>query len=199
MTRDEAISMIVDAELATLRVEDKSNILQNFWTLHKDGEEYHRLPEELRREMETFEEGPFDAGPIDAASSRYVPLLKAALRSKYLGVVNSYLQKRLRGTHGNVEITGSPKPLMACPCCGYRTIESRGGYDICEVCFWEDDGSDEPHHYSSPNRMTLIDAKQNFQSIGAMSEAALKHVLPDGPERYGGPPSSTSRPYSSPP
>jgi len=28
-----------------------------------------------------------------------------------------------------------------CPCCGYRTLISPppGTYDICEVCFWEDD------------------------------------------------------------
>lgn len=184
MTRDEAIFIVVDAELETIRVEDYPNILQNFWTLDEDDEEFHRLPEELKREMKAFEEGPFEPGPIDATSSRYLPLLKAALRSSYLGIVNSYLQKRLRDTHGDVEVTGSPTHLMACPCCGYTTIESRGQYDICEVCFWEDDGSDDPHRYSSPNRMTLLDAKQNFQSMGAMSEAMLKHVLPDGRERY---------------
>ena len=29
-----------------------------------------------------------------------------------------------------------------CPCCGYLTLgdEHRGGYEICPVCFWEDDG-----------------------------------------------------------
>jgi hypothetical protein len=184
MTRDEAISIIVDAELEALRVEDYPNILQNFWTLDEDDEEYHRLPEELKREMKAFEEGPFEAGPVDAAAKRYVPLLKAALRSKYLGVVNSYLQKRLRDAHGDVEVTGLPEPLMACPCCGYKALEARGEYEICEVCFWEDDGSNDLNRFSGPNRMTLAEAKQNFQRMGAVSEAMLKHVLPDGPERY---------------
>jgi Cysteine-rich CPCC len=32
----------------------------------------------------------------------------------------------------------------ACPCCGFLTLDERGGYDICPVCFWEDDGQD--HH-----------------------------------------------------
>ncbi|MBJ8192719.1 hypothetical protein JDS79_38930, partial [Bacillus cereus] len=29
-----------------------------------------------------------------------------------------------------------------CPCCGYKTLndEPPGTYDICEICFWEDDG-----------------------------------------------------------
>jgi hypothetical protein len=30
-----------------------------------------------------------------------------------------------------------------CPCCGYRTLLERGAYDICQVCFWEDDGQDD--------------------------------------------------------
>jgi hypothetical protein len=30
-----------------------------------------------------------------------------------------------------------------CPCCGFRTLNERGGYDICPVCFWEDDGQDD--------------------------------------------------------
>ncbi|MEH7657210.1 CPCC family cysteine-rich protein, partial [Bacillus velezensis] len=28
-----------------------------------------------------------------------------------------------------------------CPCCGYRTIEEEppGTYEICNICYWEDD------------------------------------------------------------
>lgn len=26
-----------------------------------------------------------------------------------------------------------------CLCCGYKTLETRGKFDICPVCFWEDD------------------------------------------------------------
>jgi hypothetical protein len=26
-----------------------------------------------------------------------------------------------------------------CPCCGYHTLKAKGKYDICPVCFWEDD------------------------------------------------------------
>lgn len=25
----------------------------------------------------------------------------------------------------------------ACPCCGYLTLDERGGYEICSVCFWD--------------------------------------------------------------
>lgn len=28
---------------------------------------------------------------------------------------------------------------ITCLCCGYRTLDERGIFDICPVCFWEDD------------------------------------------------------------
>lgn len=31
---------------------------------------------------------------------------------------------------------------FTCPCCGYKTMKGKppGTYEICEICFWEDDG-----------------------------------------------------------
>ena len=33
--------------------------------------------------------------------------------------------------------------LFTCPGCGFPTLNERGGYDICDVCNWEDDGQDD--------------------------------------------------------
>jgi hypothetical protein len=41
-----------------------------------------------------------------------------------------------------------------CPCCGYYTLDGRGGYDICPVCFWEDDSALEL--FSQPGERRLI-------------------------------------------
>ncbi|MEV4113822.1 CPCC family cysteine-rich protein [Nonomuraea sp. NPDC049695] len=30
-----------------------------------------------------------------------------------------------------------------CPCCFHPTLEQRGCYEICEECWWEDDGQDD--------------------------------------------------------
>ncbi len=30
----------------------------------------------------------------------------------------------------------------SCPACGYNTLDSRWGWEICTICFWEDDGQD---------------------------------------------------------
>lgn len=53
-----------------------------------------------------------------------------------------------------------------CPCCRYLTLSERGGYDICSLCGWEDDGQDDPHadeKWGGPNgRYSLSEARSNF-------------------------------------
>jgi hypothetical protein len=29
--------------------------------------------------------------------------------------------------------------LIKCPCCGYKTLTEEGGYEICDLCNWEDE------------------------------------------------------------
>jgi len=61
---------------------------------------------------------------------------------------------------------------ISCPCCGYPTLGERGGYEICELCWWEDDGQDDtdadivrggPNHGHS-----LTEARENFMRFLAM-------------------------------
>jgi hypothetical protein len=73
-----------------------------------------------------------------------------------------------------------------CPCCGYRTLDERGGYDICPVCFWEDDGQDEQDADTvrgGPNGgLSLTRARQIFISIGACDLKSLEHVRKPEPD-----------------
>ncbi|MEU4773653.1 CPCC family cysteine-rich protein [Micromonospora sp. NPDC023644] len=60
-----------------------------------------------------------------------------------------------------------------CPCCRCITLDERGMYQICVVCFWEDDGSDDAsaHEPSGPNgSLTLAQARENFARFGACDE-----------------------------
>ena len=52
-------------------------------------------------------------------------------------------------------------PMYPCPSCGYKTLPGRGGYDLCPVCWWEDDGG-KPWEYSGPNGRTLVEAQQGY-------------------------------------
>ena len=69
----------------------------------------------------------------------------------------------------------------ACPCCGHPTLGERAGFEICPVCFWEDDGQDDVDAHverGGPNRGTLWEARANFMKFGACEEAARRHVRP---------------------
>jgi hypothetical protein len=55
--------------------------------------------------------------------------------------------------------------MNSCPVCGYLTLEERDSFDICAICFWEDDGIDdfEENNDSGPNHMTLKEGREIFQ------------------------------------
>jgi len=75
----------------------------------------------------------------------------------------------------------SPMSLAQCPCCDYFSLGSRAEYEICEICFWEDDGIDldDLDRYSGPNHITLRDARDNFRRFSACDNRAVAHVLPE--------------------
>lgn len=52
--------------------------------------------------------------------------------------------------------------LHACPCCGFRSLTSRGDYELCPVCFWEDDGDLAPWEVSGPNGGSVAEAQRRF-------------------------------------
>ena len=69
--------------------------------------------------------------------------------------------------------------LMACPCCGHATLTARGFYEICPVCFWEDDGQDNDDAdlwHGGPNRVSLREGRVNFLRFGASIEADCESV-----------------------
>ena len=70
------------------------------------------------------------------------------------------------------------QPPYACPCCDYLTLDSRGDYHICPVCFWEDDGTDDLDHDTpfNPNHMTLREGRTNFAAFGACERGLSKNV-----------------------
>ncbi|WP_060873755.1 CPCC family cysteine-rich protein [Myroides odoratus] len=70
----------------------------------------------------------------------------------------------------------------ACPCCGYFTLNNNVGntFQLCLVCYWEDDGIqfEDPSYEGGANRVSLIQAKENFKSFGASEREFLQYVRP---------------------
>lgn len=90
---------------------------------------------------------------------------------------------------------------LACLCCGCLTLNERGGYDICPVCFWEDDAyivigdgaikgvlvkgeapadellSELIDVPSGANHgLTLREGRENYRKFGACEEAMVRNV-----------------------
>ena len=69
-----------------------------------------------------------------------------------------------------------------CPACGYLTLPARYDWDICPVCFWEDDLLETKGDRRSPaNHMLLSEAQANFILHGAVTPEMRRHVRTAGP------------------
>ena len=67
-----------------------------------------------------------------------------------------------------------------CPCCGYLTFDEKpsGTFEICPVCFWEDDNvqNEDPNYDGGANGINLNQAKENFAKFGAVHKKFIREV-----------------------
>jgi Cysteine-rich CPCC len=70
--------------------------------------------------------------------------------------------------------------VFACPCCGFLTLaeEPPGTFEVCPVCFWEDDNLQfsDPDYVGGANRISLNRARENFRILGAASREFVGSV-----------------------
>jgi hypothetical protein len=75
-----------------------------------------------------------------------------------------------------------------CPCCEYLTLEecSSGSYEVCPVCFWEDDyiQSKNPNLEGGANKLSLNQARNSFLKIKASHPDFVKKVREPLPDEY---------------
>jgi hypothetical protein len=179
LRRQVAIQWLCEAELEDLSLEKRGELLLDWWHVDEEDPEFASLPDSLKSEL-----GRADI-PDDVTNSRFDVLLLIAMSGRYRGVSNEYLAERLRAAGlGSFQIKGEPEVLFQCPCCEYRTLDSRGEYEICPVCFWEDTGDIDQDRYSGPNHMTLREARANFMKLGAISLDCRQFVDPDGIRKW---------------
>lgn len=67
-----------------------------------------------------------------------------------------------------------------CPCCCNLTFYDKPGgtFDICPVCFWEDDdlSTTSPEQTFDINKVSLNQAKINYKEFGACEKGMVLHV-----------------------
>ena len=179
MDRKDAILMISKLRLKDLDKYERSERLLGWWSIDKENTEYKFLPKELQDEMKANKNY---GNPI---SKKYDPLILQALIHEYRGVRNEFIEKQLnQHLESEIEIVGEIERFEKCPCCGYKTLDERGSFDICDVCFWEDDGIEELDKESGPNRMTLREGKENFEKIGACEKELYQYVTKEPDLKY---------------
>ena len=70
---------------------------------------------------------------------------------------------------------------LSLPCCGYLTFEEPpGSYEICPVCFWEDDVVQLafPRWRAAQTSAALVEGQRNFAAFGACERRLISHVRP---------------------
>jgi hypothetical protein len=79
-----------------------------------------------------------------------------------------------------------PAKAFRCPCCKFKTLHGRGQYEICRVCYREDDGQDEADAervLGGPNRdLSLRQAQINFKQIGVIDARWKNNVRAPDPD-----------------
>jgi len=67
-----------------------------------------------------------------------------------------------------------------CPCCGHLTISEKSAFEICQVCYWEDDGqsdADADQIKGGPNgNLSLTVARTNYRIYGASDQRYVSLV-----------------------
>lgn len=75
-----------------------------------------------------------------------------------------------------------------CACCGFLTLKdpANGSFEICPVCFWENDNvqNDDPSFPGGANRPSLLEARRNFTQFGAVEERLVAFVRPPRPDEF---------------
>ncbi|MBR4467284.1 MAG: hydrolase [Clostridia bacterium] len=73
-------------------------------------------------------------------------------------------------------------PKYRCACCGCYTLSepAGGSFEICPVCFWEDDRLqlNDPSYPGGANGISLEEARLNYQRFGVSREDLAPYVRP---------------------
>lgn len=71
------------------------------------------------------------------------------------------------------------KKKRQCACCGYFTLDD-GAFEICPVCYWEDDKlqNEDPSYEGGANVLSLNQAKKNFERFAVSDKRFSNCVRP---------------------
>ena len=141
ITRDAALDLLAEHKMRARTAEEREDDLfclgAEDWS---DDAGWQKLDPDVRAEIEQNAESE---EILDPEHQRFNAAIAVYLRGRCGAVTNEYLLREVVLVDRTVSaVTGAALGAEACPCCGRRTICERGCYEICRVCWWEDDGQD---------------------------------------------------------
>lgn len=149
--------------------------------------DYEGHPVSLRNEVKLH--SSHEAEIQDSEHPRFDELLLNSIKGNFIGATNAYLASCLAEIgYPEYTVVGDNECLIPCPCCGLRSLGSRAYYEICSVCWWEDDGQDNNNAYlcaGGPNKYSLVNARINFLLHGISTPKRADLIqLQDSAEKY---------------
>ncbi|MCR4617354.1 MAG: hypothetical protein K5669_04095 [Lachnospiraceae bacterium] len=97
------------------------------------------------------------------------------MKDKSINNENSYKESEYNREHADYSV---------CPCCGFKTLDpDDSAYEICPVCFWENDPTQTRHpDEEGANHVSLNKARENYKEFGACDKKYLEFVREPFPE-----------------
>lgn len=165
MTRDEAIDLLARRMMSSMSATQKLDMAGGWWTVEPEDSVWSQLSERTQQLVASKDYPDLqDVGVVE-------DLVLIGVSGELGAYANDWLARRASEATGQtIQVDGAQPHFLPCPCCRFRTLATRGEYSICPVCFWEDDGSDDPGRYSSPNGTSIVDYRRKAQVIEAVKQ-----------------------------
>jgi len=181
MDRETAKIIIARSLLPSLTDEEINNILSEYWRY----ESIVEIKEDIQsKELPALTEQAISImvstdSPSNLDKRLFEPLVIDFLVFDLKYSSNKYLENKLSGIGQPSKVSGTIETAGKCPCCMHLSIDpgEDGLWAICPVCFWENGGD-------GPNHMGLSEARNNFESFGAINKSSLEFVDPEGTIKY---------------
>ena len=185
MKRDEALDKIAWHALKRISRDEAEIIIHEFFKAPEIREDLkNQLNITVIAQWHTHTPPP----DLKPGNSIYRPILLDKMKARFKGYTNTYLTQYLDQELGlKVEaLEGDLPHWLACPVCEYHTFPALGTWLNCPVCGWNSDPMQEalPTEAIGQNGISLLDARENYAKIGAISEAKKAELDPQAKDRY---------------
>lgn len=171
LARNDALKIISKYEVSQFSKDKKMNILLDYWYIFED--ENIVLNDDLRKFLKEN-----DFSDVGEYSNFFDEVVVIGTIDNNKIYNNTYISKKLMEYLGISDYVegGEKSNLYKCPCCRFYSLKIKSEYEICRICKWEDDGSEETA-YSFSNENTLHDYRSIFLEKNQYSLLKQKFIF----------------------